>query len=236
MKLALAVGSLTPFRKVDHDGTYKGVRGICTGHLLRRLVARTLAQKHRKEIEDATAPEQLAMGFRSGVNLAALTARAALELDTDLVLISIDGVGAYDHIARKAMFDALDELPQAREMIPFLRIFYGQESTFFVSDVDSDDIFEVTQGEGGEQGDALMPAMFSLGLNLALRDARASLEDGETAFAFLDDVYLLVRRANARARFDRFSQAIFDFTRVRTNLGKIRCWCAGEASPPRGIA
>lgn len=62
LKLALAVGSLTPFRKVDHDSTYKRARGICTGHLLRRRVARTLAQKHRKEIEHATSPDQLAMG------------------------------------------------------------------------------------------------------------------------------------------------------------------------------
>ena len=30
--------------------------------------------------------------------------------------------------------------------------------------------------------------------------------------------------------------ALPDFTRVRTNLGKIRCWGAGEASPPPGIA
>ena len=236
VKMALRLGSLTPLRKVDYDGTARGVRGICTGHLLRRIVARTLAQKHRQEIEEATSPEQLAMGSRSGMDLATLTARSALELDPDLVLISIDGVGAYDHISRKAMFDALNELPAAREMLPFLRIFYGQQSTFYVSGLGGDDAFDVTQGEGGEQGDALMPALFSLGLNLALRDARASLQEGETAFAFLDDVYLLVKRANARARFDRYSQAIFDFTRVRTNLGKIRCWGCGSATPPPGIA
>ena len=86
IKSALAVGSLTPLRKVDHEGIYKGVRGICTGHLLRRVVARTLAQKHRKEIEEATAPEQLAMGSRLGVDLAMLVAKAALELDLELVL------------------------------------------------------------------------------------------------------------------------------------------------------
>ena len=105
------------------------------------------------------------MGSRLGVDLATLTARAALELDPELVLISIDGIGAYDHISRKAMFDALNELPNAREMIPFLRTFYGQQSKFFVSGVDEDSDLEVLQGEGGEQGDALMPALFSLGLN-----------------------------------------------------------------------
>ena len=134
------------------------------------------------------------------------------------------------------MFDALNELPNAREMIPFLRTFYGQQSKFFVSGVDEDSDFEVLQGEGGEQGDALMLALFSLGLNLALRDARAALSPDETAFAFLDDVYLLVKRCNARAMFDRYTEAIFDFTRVRTNLGKIRCWGLGDANAPPGIS
>ena len=91
------------------------------------------------------------------------------------------------------MSDSLDELPAAREMIPFLRMFYGQQSKFFVNGAD-DDVFEVLQGEGGEQGDALMPALFSVGLNLALRNARSSLELGKAAFAFLEDVYLLVKR------------------------------------------
>ena len=80
------------------------------------------------------------MGSRSGVDLAILTARAALELDPGLGLISIDGVGAYDHISRKAMFDALNKLPAAREMIPFLRMFYGQQSKFFVNGAD-DNVF-----------------------------------------------------------------------------------------------
>ena len=79
---------------------------------------------------------------------------------------------AYDHISRKAMFDALDELPIAREMLPFLRMFYGQQSRFFVNGCD--DEFDVVQSERGEQGDALMPALFSLGLNLALRSVRGT--------------------------------------------------------------
>ena len=54
-------------------------------------------------------------------------------------------------------------------------------------------------------------------------DARGEDDADEAAFAFLGDVYLLGKRSNARMRFNRFSQAIFDFTRVRTNLGKIRC-------------
>lgn len=107
---------------------------------------------------------------------------------------------------------------------------------FFVNNFEEGGDFVVTQGEGGEQGNALMPALFSLGLNLAMRDARSELDEDEAAFAFLDDVYLPVKRQNARAAYDRFTTAIFDFTRVRTNLGKIRCWGCSETNAPRGIA
>ena len=44
----------------------------------------------------------------------------------------------------------------------------------------------IPQGEGGEQGDPLMPLLFSLGQHSAL-DA----EEGERLFAFLDDLYVL---------------------------------------------
>ena len=111
----------------------------------------------------------------------------------------------------------------------------GQQSKFFVSGAD-DDVFEISQGEGGEQGDAFMPALFNLGLNLALRNERSSLELGETDFLFLDDVYLLIERDRVRAMLDHFSRAIFNFTRVRTNLGKIRCWGCGDTAAPVGVA
>ena len=47
---------------------------------------------------------------------------------------------------------------------------------------------------------------------------------------------LFVYASFVRRLRSTFSQTIFDFIRIRTNLGKIRCWGAGEASPPTGIA
>ena len=46
----------------------------------------------------------------------------------------------------------------------------------------------IPQGEGGEQGDPLMPLLFSLGMHPALVAAQRRLRPSERIFAFLDDV------------------------------------------------
>ena len=48
----------------------------------------------------------------------------------------------------------------------------------------------IPQGEDGEQGDPLVPLLFCLSLHKALVAANARLREGESLFAFLDDVYV----------------------------------------------
>lgn len=231
---AIALGGLTALNKVDEAGKIIGVRGICTGDQLRRLVARTLAQTHNDEFVMATAPYQVALGQRAGIDAAILTARVALESDSDLVLVALDGIGAYDHILRESMLARLDTLPGAREILPFVCMFYGQPSEYIYT-TDDGVSHVVRQGEGGEQGDALMPALFSLGLDRPLKQGGEILQDGELAFAYLDDVYLLVKRDRARYVYDYFSRLIQESAGVRSNLGKTRCWGSGSIIPPPGI-
>ena len=54
----------------------------------------------------------------------------------------------------------------------------------------------IKQGEGGEQGDAMMPLLFSLGQHSALLKVQEQLHEGEFLLAFLDDIY----SHHARAR------------------------------------
>ena len=49
---------------------------------------------------------------------------------------------------------------------------------------------DIAQGEGGEQGDPLMPLLFSLGLHGALSAVQARFRVNEKVFALLDDVYV----------------------------------------------
>ena len=47
------------------------------------------------------------------------------------------------------------------------------------------EVHEIAQGEGGEQGDPLMPLLFSLGQHAALAAANARLQDGEKLLALV---------------------------------------------------
>ena len=48
-------------------------------------------------------------------------------------------------------------------------------------------VHEIRQGEGGEQGDPLMPALFALGQHQALE---AILQPSDILMVFVDDVYV----------------------------------------------
>ena len=53
-------------------------------------------------------------------------------------------------------------------------------------------VHSVDQGEGGEQGDALMPLLFALGQRVALEAVQSRLLEGERLFAFLGDEHALI--------------------------------------------
>ena len=50
-------------------------------------------------------------------------------------------------------------------------------------------LHRIPQGEGGEQGDPLMPLFFAVGQHGALAATQESLQAGERLVAFLDDIY-----------------------------------------------
>ena len=62
--------------------------------------------------------------------------------------LSTDGVSAFDLISRGAMLQGLREVNE--EALPFVRLFYGQPSTF-LWEGDDNIVHSTPQGEGGEQ-------------------------------------------------------------------------------------
>ena len=77
-------------------------------------------------------------------------------------MMSVDGVGAFDLISRSAMLTGLRDAPGCDSALPFVLQFYGRPSKHIWED-EQGEVHEVFQGEGGEQGDPLMPALFALG-------------------------------------------------------------------------
>ena len=74
------------------------------------------------------------------------------------------------------MLEGLREV--SSDAVPFARTFYGQASQN-LWESDSGEIHSIPQGEGGEQGDAMMPLLYSLGQHGALQDVSRRLGRGE---------------------------------------------------------
>ena len=77
-------------------------------------------------------------------------------------MLSVDGIGFFDLVSRGPVSGLL-EVEGGASALPFVRQFHGSPSTYLWDD-DDGVTHEIAQGEGGEQGDALMPLLFSHGL------------------------------------------------------------------------
>ena len=139
--------------------------------------------------------------------------RSVAELDAQGVVLSLDGIGAYDHVSRAAIFDALLRRPELAPLVPFVRLWYGAQSTYLWYDHEGVQ-HDIVQGEGVEQGDALAPALFALGIDRALKEAAARLRPDEFLLAYLDDVHGKTSRGRARAAFDLVTGFIREFAGV----------------------
>ena len=182
--------------------------------LLRRMVARCLAHTYATPIHQACQPHQFALSTRAGTEAVVHALTAATEQTPDLTILSIDGVGAFDTISRQAMLQGLAAVPEANRCIPFVRMFYAQPSAYIWHD-NAGAARTILQAEGGEQGDPLMPALFSLGQRAALQRAQQELQEGEHLFAFLDDVYVLSQPARIRPIYDLLAHHLHAHARIR---------------------
>ena len=219
----IRMGRLTALSKPDG-----GVRGIVAGDVVRRLVARTISQQIAPAVERATSPHQYAMTTRAGCECVAHALQGLTELDPEATVTSIDGVGAFDLISRRAMLEGLREVDDA--VLPFARLFYGQQSQYFW-ETDSEEVHIVPQGEGGEQGDAMMPLLYSLGQHAALEYVSRSLVLGEHLFAFLDDIYVVSKPGRVGRIHDLLAASLWRHSGIRIHHGKTQVWNRARIRP-----
>ena len=146
---ALRLGRITALAKPDG-----GIRGIVVGDVLRRIVAKTIAQQIGDQVEKSTAPFQFSLKTRAGSECVAHTLRTLSELNEATTILSVDGVGAL--VSRSALMQGLVDMPDGVKVLPFVRMFYGTPSQFLWED-ELGTVNHIPQGEGGEQGDPLMP-------------------------------------------------------------------------------
>ena len=213
MSKALTMARLTAFTKKDG-----GVRRIATGCSLRRLKAQTLAKQFAKDFESDRSSTRCPPE-RALIAWAICCVQPPMPIPTPTVL-SVDGVGAYDHVLRAAMLGRLARMPNAKALLPFLLLSYSALSTYDWFD-DEGERKTVTQAEGGEQGDPLMPFLFSIGIQSAIEEVSRSLLAGERLCAFLDDLYLLCAPRRVRHLFDL---ALHRNVGIQLHQGKTCVW------------
>ena len=112
---AVRLGRLTALKKDNGR-----VRGIVAGSVLRRLTRRAVATQYAEQFMAATAPHQFASQTRAGIEAVAHAWRLLTDRDPDAVVLSLDGVGAFDHVKRAAFFRKLHFEAELRTLLPLV--------------------------------------------------------------------------------------------------------------------
>ena len=152
------------------------------------------------------------------------------DLDPNTTLLSVDGIGAFDLISREAMLQGLSEVEGGGSVLLFVKLFYSSPSMYWWTD-DAGGTHEVWQGEGGEQGDPLMPALYACGQHRALVHVSEELLDSERLFAFMDDVYVCCGPDRVAAIHQLLEREMWDRARIQLHQGKTQFWNRGGTSP-----
>ena len=149
-------------------------------------------------------------------------------MDPRATVMSIDGISAYDLISRQAMLQGLHDVPGGSSALPFVSMFYGSASSYLWEDAHGH-VHTIVQGEGGEQGDAMMPLVFSLGQHKALVRAQSQMAPGEVLLAFLDDVHTVSPPGRVSTVHSVLDEALWSEAGIRIHQGKTQIWNqAGE--------
>ena len=232
---AIQAGRIVALRKPNGR-----VRALVVGDVFRRLVGRTLAQEYASELQAACMPFQYGLSTRAGTEALVRLLRVATEMDPRATVLSIDAVGAFDHVSRRAMLAGLQQRPSLQPLLPYVRQFYASDSTYVWQDAQGNS-HEVRQSEGGEQGDPLMPALYAI-------EANTQLHEGEAVFAYTLTTFMLSRPlsesascktlANESSTSMRTSNSIA--ARPASGMQRVRnqqtfLTCAATAKSPCGL-
>jgi len=106
-------------------------------------------------------PLNFGLSDRSGTDALAHFLQFLSDMHPGKVIMTIDGVGAFDHVCRTRIFEQLHLIPALHGLIPFVRQWYSTPSVLAWTDA-AGQTHIIQQGDGGEQGDALMPPLFCL--------------------------------------------------------------------------
>ena len=160
-------------------------------------------------------PFQFALSTRAGTDCVGHAIRAVqTRTQCARCCLSIDGIGACDHVHRSVMLAKLHEVPSLQELFPFVRAANANPTSC---------VWEDEGGVQGEQGDPLMPLLFSLAIHDPLQRAQREFRADENLFAFLDDVHFSSPTPNrTRTANDSLGEKLHAHAGIQFHTGKTR--------------
>lgn len=229
---ALALSKLTVLLKPNGR-----VRGIAAGDAFRRLVTRGVARQKQDVLRNLVAPVNFGLCHRAGTDALVHLVQFLLEEpagDSQRVLLSVDGVGAFDHVNRARFFEQLRDNASLHDLMPFVKQWYNGPTRLSWQD-GTGTVHEILQGDGGEQGDALMPGLFCLALRSALDEIQQALPAGATILAYLDDIYVICAHGDTHACYEVVRSTLLRSCNININMGKLAAWGIGRNDSPPGL-
>ena len=152
-------------------------------------------------------------------------------MQTRATVISVDGVSAFDLLSRGAMMQGLMRVDGGSEAVPFVTMFYGSPSEYLWED-SLGVVHTIPQGDGGEQGDPLMPLLFAVGQHQALEAVKGQLSDGDHLLAYLDDTFIVAQPESTGDSFRSLETELWNRTKIRIHGGKTKIWNRAGIRPP----
>ena len=107
---------------------------------------------------------------------------------------------------------------------PPTRMFYGRSSEH-LWEMGDGQIHRIQQGEGGEQGDPMIPLLYCLGQHGALEPAHSQFTRGERLPAFLDDTFIVASTAaGVGPAYGCVQDALRNHCGIQVHVVKTKIW------------
>ena len=185
-----AVRLLTASRLIALPKPNGDVRPIAIGECLRRLTARVLCAKKKKDFSDFFAPLQYGVATEGGSELLIHQIQLLLESNKDWVVLKSDVKNVFNTINRSDMIDQVfASFPDIGNHVVRM---YSAFSDLVISRGNSTVI--LSSQEGVHQGDPLGPVLFSIAIHSVLLDLQSAHRDF-VVLAYLDDIFYWVHQA-----------------------------------------
>ena len=184
---------------IFHVGPYdrfEEERRWCSRQVFRRLVAKTLAKQFMKEVEQTCSPFQFALSTRAGVDCVGHAVRVATDADHTATVLSVHGIGAFDHVFRASML----QTPRGAQIAQVVAVRAKVVQCPVVLQMGRFRRKQIWQHEGANRAThSCHSLLFSLAIHNALEEVRGQMQEEELLFAFLDDIYIVSSPARTRA-------------------------------------